>query len=416
MKMRFLVITTILIVLFSGCINSNNKSESVLEQLESMNCSSNSNIGATFDCDYTTMEEAEELLVEILDVKNENIGHIYENYMYNEEFVDFVLKEPRSIDYPFLKLQEKEYVNIVDSEDGNIRLYYWNNYSGGTMFSWCNICQYRTNGNVYAFEGSITDVKYNILGNSNDDDSDDIDDVGCSVLDIKTIYTEDNGPIYLVYIGVRLSSQWMYESIEAIKIEDDRLVSVPIFNKDVCCYEEGSTEQIIDKCHIDYEYVFSDWYFKANNGEGYDWMFMYNDKSRILYVPYIKDGYVLDKYELYQYDGYNMNFIGVDGGFWLHPSLRSFMCLETVFETKKYRIRIDRMFDGTYRYASWSNYSSMDKLPDLVLYNGYYDNTNLRYCFLHNDYAYYVDDDRKLIVTYKGKEILIQERVRNLSR
>lgn len=409
MPTRFLIIIVALSILLSGCINSNNRLEEKSIKSDTQNKSSNDNINVSFDYDYATMEEAEEKLIMVLDVKNEKVGHIYDNYIYNEEFVDFVLKEPKTIDYPFDKLQEKEYVNIVTSEDGNLRLYYWDNCSGGTMIIWSNICQYRSNGNVYAYEGSIKNVKYNIPDDNNREEDD--YDIGCAVLGIKTIYTYSGEPVYLVNTYIRESSNWGYYSIEAIKIDNDKLVSVPIFPKNMECLEEDVIEQMVEKCYLGYEHTIPDWYFRANNGEGWNWMFMYNDKSETLYVPYIDNCSITDRYEMYRYDGEYMNYIGIDGGFWLHPSLRSFMSLEIIFDTKKYRVRIDKMYDDTYRYASWSDGNTMDKLPDIILYNGYYDKTNLRYCFTQNDYKYYVENDNRLIVTRKGKEILVQERV-----
>ncbi|MGB1247245.1 MAG: hypothetical protein ACPG4Z_00060 [Chitinophagales bacterium] len=54
----------------------------------------------------------------------------------------------------------------------------------------------------------------------------------------------------------------------------------------------------------------------------------------------------------------------------LHESIQNHVTPILVWETENYRIRIDEMEDGTYRYASWKKDAAIDAVPDLVIENG----------------------------------------------
>ena len=394
MTLRFFASIFMLFAL-CGCSNrgSNNTSND-LEQSE--NCE--------FNATYNTMQEAEDKLLNLLEEKYGHRDSLFIRYRTYEELIDFVLKEPRTMDYPFTRLQEETDVNVITSEDGNLRLYYWDNSTGGTCIGWSNICQYRSNGEVYAYNKSIVDIEYGTFyskaeGNDNN----------CAILGIKTIYDTQNSPIYLVNTYFRESSNLAYTGIDAVKIEDGRLLPAPIFRGEIDDDETNSNETEIcaQRCFRGTEHTIADWYFRTNDGEGWDWLCQYDDKSNNLYIPQAEPD-ITDRYSLYHFDGTMLSYIGTDGGFWLHPTLRSFRYLEWMFTTKDYRIRIDRMFDGTYRYASWSNRGAMDKAPDIIIYNGFYDEQNSRYIFKHNGYEYIVENEDSLIVRHRGKTILSQ--------
>ena len=357
-----------------------------------------------FTATYNSMNEAETKLLDVLESK---YGHPEApsttlRYMYYDELVDFIIKEPRTIEYAFDKLQNEGYADVVTSEDGNLRLYYWDNRSGGTWISWSNICQYRCGNKVYAYEGSIMDVKYGTQIEHEDRSN------NCAILGIKTIYDESNSPIYLVHAYIKESNNWGYESIEAISIENGELVAIPIFQGGIdTCDMDCDTEKQAKQCYRGVEYTIADWYFTANNGEGWNWLFRFDDKANILYIPQA-DPEITDRYSLYRYNGANLYYVGTDGGFWLHPTIRSFENLEALFDTKDYRIRIDCMFDGSYRYTSWKNHRTMDGIPDTIIYNGIYDENKSEYRFRYNDYEYIANAETGITVRCKGKEILSQ--------
>ena len=54
----------------------------------------------------------------------------------------------------------------------------------------------------------------------------------------------------------------------------------------------------------------------------------------------------------------------------LHSSLINFKNPVCILETQKFRIRIDELSNGKYRYASWPISKSMSESPDIILTNG----------------------------------------------
>ena len=390
--MNRLYITLLMLFALCGCINkaADGCDEAAEESLDVYG-------DCQFNETYDSMEEAEQKLIKVLLAKYGDPEDNYQNMHYGE-ITDFILKEPRSLDYPFTALQEKGFVSIHTSADGNLRLYYWNNGSGGTCISWSNICQYRSNGEVYSYVGAITDVKYDCFA-----PKDFVSD--CAVLGIRTLYDDDNVPLYLVHAYVRESGNWGYSSVEAVRIADGKIVAAPVFsgNEDIYSYKQN---ELLAQCYRDIEYRIAGWYFRANDGEGWDWQFRYDNKSNILYLPRVdyENSDLSDRYSLYKFNGKTLDFIGVDGGFWLHPSLRSFEYLELILVTKSHRVRVDRMYDGTYRYASWNHRATMDNLPDIILYGGLSDEEHEEFHFRSGNFEYIVSM-QELIVKRDGKEV-----------
>ena len=106
----------------------------------------------------------------------------------------------------------------------------------------------------------------------------------------------------------------------------------------------------------------------------------------------------------------------------VHPSLKEFEYPEMVLETKKFRIRIDAMSDGTYRYASWGINKQMSEEPDLILKNGVVNflgsGGNHEYVFVSGDFKYICSVNilgsdetppADLVVLKKDKRILYED-------
>ncbi|PSL25858.1 hypothetical protein [Chitinophaga ginsengisoli] len=106
----------------------------------------------------------------------------------------------------------------------------------------------------------------------------------------------------------------------------------------------------------------------------------------------------------------------------VHSSLKEFKRPVALLETGKFRIRIDDMGNGNYRYASWGLKNKQSDKPDLIIENGQYipegSGGNHRYEFKTNGYVYNCsvtvlggkyDDAPAELTIYKGeKEILSQ--------
>lgn len=107
----------------------------------------------------------------------------------------------------------------------------------------------------------------------------------------------------------------------------------------------------------------------------------------------------------------------------LHSSIKKFSEPVCILLTPTYRIRIDEMEDGNYRYVSWKTSSKMSDKPDVIVYNGkvFPDGSggNHHYMFKNGKYTYECgitliggeegDMPAYLIVYKKDKEILNQQ-------
>ena len=76
----------------------------------------------------------------------------------------------------------------------------------------------------------------------------------------------------------------------------------------------------------------------------------------------------------------------------LHRSLKTYQAPVCVLETAKYRVRVDKLGEGNYRYASWPVKSKMSDAPELVIENGKLDfdgsGGNHTYQFKNAGYTY----------------------------
>lgn len=78
----------------------------------------------------------------------------------------------------------------------------------------------------------------------------------------------------------------------------------------------------------------------------------------------------------------------------LHSSLQEFEAPEIMFKSGRYIIRIDRMSDDYYRYASWKDGKSISSRPDIIINGGTLDIQgsmhNECYSFRNGEYEYEV--------------------------
>ncbi len=92
-----------------------------------------------------------------------------------------------------------------------------------------------------------------------------------------------------------------------------------------------------------------------------------------------------------------------------------------IMETNKFRVRIDELDNGNYRYASWSINSSMSEKPDLILKNGEYiregTGGNNSYKFKNGIYTYQCsiivlgsrDSPPARLIVYKNEQTIINQ-------
>ena len=184
-----------------------------------------------------------------------------------------------------------------------------------------------------------------------------------------------------------------------MQIEDGKLVAAPRFVR------QGKRAD-----NLRLEHTVGDWYFLSNLGEGWNWLFQYDEKTQNLYVATTDSiNSLIDRYDIYHFNGTDFVYQKTGAPFWLHPQLHNYERLALFFRTKDYMIRIDNLGGETMRYASWKSTQQMSDTPELVL-NGNYVEKDNTFLFSKGSYRYVVTmgDKATLKVQHNGKTILQQ--------
>ncbi len=275
----------------------------------------------------------------------------------SELLTDLILSDKASMDYPFQVLCDSTSLHVARSKDGKLCLYSWVTNKGGTMLDYDNAFKYESNGKIKAFKKCpwYYDDAENYMGPPQEGE----------VYDTyyRKIFTVriDGETFYLVNTFNQYSSGRGIETICAYTIEDDRLKTVELFK---------TNKEILDFILIDYDFIT---WANAMGGirKSLDYLFSLEEETNTLYVPLVNNANCPDcitgRYLCYQLKGKYFEYVGVSGGYWLHPSLHEFQYLVKIVETDKFRVRIDCIGKDEYRYALWDVNKKMSSQPDLVL-------------------------------------------------
>lgn len=157
------------------------------------------------------------------------------------------------------------------------------------------------------------------------------------------------------------------------------------------------------------------------NDEDYS-LFEYDPISKELLVPEItEEQHFTDHYWVYRFNGERFEKHGLQPHKGLHSSLLQYKELVRSARTRDDFIRIDRLKDGSLRYAAWKisgdNDDCISREPEIVLYNGEHNPVEDYYTFRNGNYSYiigYPEDDGDwhrefLIVKYQDKVIVKRE-------
>ena len=286
-----------------------------------------------------------------------------------------------AMDYPFEELVDSLDMTILSTDDGRLRFFYWNTGMGGTC---PDIARYTLlkadDGTVHLLKGGHGSPQ---------------------LIDIYQLKTTRGDKVYLLHEYFREWSSYGAAWGWGCRIKGPTLDTLALF-------PHGDTA-------VGTEYSIPGWYFAANDGEGWGWLFELHGDD--LYVPVVIDDGITDRYDLYHWNGTTFDSVGNVGNRRLHQSLQQYYELCTYFVTKGFRVRIDRMADDSYRYASWPRSKETSVRPDLVIEGGRYDEQKDCYTFENEGYTYYVgsfmvnDENRRgLVVSKDGKVILKQEK------
>lgn len=351
---------------------------------------------------YDHRDEEQRLPYDIAEAETQLIEQYEAAGQCGSSLIDYVKGRTATLDYDFSRLSGNTEVAIHTSPDKKLRLYSWDSRTGGTSPTYAVYVQYDNGRSItvdgyYPFSNSqyvcVADCKKDGYEASAYHDQ----------ADIQNIYQIEgtDTPYYIVVSAGRASSREGGQGAHLLTVKGGKLIKLKAFEYEgEMLYSMGP------------DYDIPDWYF-TTDGMGWDWVMSFDKSSNTLYVPASESLEMTDRYALFQWQDGKMKYIGTDGGYWLHPTLRNFKRLCGIYQTKAKLIRIDEMEDGTYRYASWRKGKEMSAKPELVIVGTQpYDVDNaLR--FVNGEYEYIVPafrdgsdkDFDKVIIKKNGKTI-----------
>lgn len=316
-----------------------------------------------------------------------------ESGTYYDSLTNWVLTDTATFSYPFTRSIENGNLTIADSDDRCLRFYSWDTEQGGSMTMWGNLIQFRSGQDVKAVHQSIDRQLH-------PDAQFDEFDFGSYIDTIYTFPCANGSKLYLAESYSSMSGNYSANYLLAMRIQDGNLVSAP------CFVRQGKrTDQ------IGLEHSVASWYFIANLGEGWDWIFRYDQEAQNLYVASTDSMETLiDRYDIYHFNGSDFIYQKTGGPFWLYPELREYQRLELLFKTKDYMIRIDNLDGETMRYTSWKSTQQMSDVPQVVL-TGEYNEEENTFLFSQGSYNYAVtlEPNVCLKVLHHGEVILQQK-------
>lgn len=132
-----------------------------------------------------------------------------------------------TFNYPFEKLQKENALKMATSADKKLRVYSWDNNSGGTMRFFNQMYQFNANGNITVNESLASN------------------DAQAYFSKIYTVQNKNNESIYLVISNSILSSKYSVQYINAYKIGSENLQSAAVFK---------TKTNTLDKISVEYDF------------------------------------------------------------------------------------------------------------------------------------------------------------------
>ena len=259
------------------------------------------------------------------------------------------------------------------SADGLVKVVGWERSHDGTMGSYGCRIEYKWNGIMLAQEGFVGTTEEPMMPRG-------IYDLG--------------GKKYVLVQYFREWSSLGYLEATAAQLTADGLVPVKLFET-----PQGLSD------NINVEYNIPDWYSRADDGVGHEWLYAFDVASKTLFHPIAREGGILtDRYIPYTWNGRMLSPGKEVGNPLLHPSLRDYETLVSLFRTSRNLVRVDAMPGGTFRYAAWPVKDPMKDKPDLVIDGGSFDESATEWIFKKDGHEYHVDVE-DLYVLKDSKEI-----------
>lgn len=159
-------------------------------------------------------------------VRNDSLLAV-SSQQFTDSLTNLIKNNNSTLNYPFEKLQKENALKMATSADKKLRVYSWDNNSGGTMRFFNQIYQFDANGNI-TVNASLA---------SNDSQS--------YFSKIYTVQNKNNESIYLVISNSILSSKYSVQHINAYKIGIENLQSASVFK---------TKTNTLDKISVEYDF------------------------------------------------------------------------------------------------------------------------------------------------------------------
>ena len=326
--------------------------------------------------EYSSIADAENRLIEI----------IKKHKAFPEKlFTQLVENDDRCIAYDFGKLEKAaERVTyrpfrVITSEDGILRFYSWD-ISGGTMSGFSGITSYKDGSKVHSHSFISDEIDMGDYERG-DSESRKIGVKACGAFDVKCIQPHNGQKVYVVSSFSCGSSAMALTVLSAYTITDGKLKEFPLFNT------EGELNHSVEFYHDPCITYFGNVVFEGDD----------------IYIPETREGKFSTRGDWetgrllhYRFNGKKFNYRGILYPEKLHKSLCNYERNIVVLDNGTWIIRIDKMPDGTFRYASWKNKECSEE-PDLITGNGSYTESKIekgynskqeKYIFKNGEYSY----------------------------
>lgn len=321
----------------------------------------------------------------------------------NELLKHWLVEDLSVFDYDFPKLSDNIGFTQAVSPDNKLRIISWDTQLTGYPTTWFNVIYYVSNGQIFVLSDNEMEMDEKTLELRGSGDFD------CRVSEIRQVKTLDGEKVYLTE-GVVYDSSWVFAYLTGLTIKDDKL-----YHRPEMFITSDNTIQNALEC----SYNNSDWCSIKEHIINSDTEFLYSEDSNEILVP--MDGeraWPSDRYERMVFNGTKFIYTDIVADNRLHPSLHDYKNLEGLFLTENHLIRVDKMSDGSYRYASWKrtfipqDQLTMEGEPALVVGGGVMDEDD-NYIFRNGSYEYkvnvYGSDEWRLTIKQHGN-IIYQDR------
>jgi hypothetical protein len=200
---------------------------------------------------------------------------------FEKAFLLLLKSDNKTLQYSFAKLTQNNKMQIKKSADGKLKIYTWDDQSGGTMRFFKTIYQYKN--------GSGINVEIENLEEG---------DAGNFIVKIHQIVI-NKVTHYLPIFSGTYSNKDMNQTVCAFTIKEDKLIKQkPLFK---------SKTQLLTKISVNYDF-FSVMDHKERPIE----LIRYNDAQKKLLIPVVNDeGKVSKKNLIYELKGDYLQYVGI---------------------------------------------------------------------------------------------------------